>query len=142
MLDRLTRHLDLRNATFLLSLVMFGWLVWYFYTGAGGPRELATNLVPVALLLQILFMYRQSYLYPRLPAHVNHVIVAVYAAICVYGFQYFYVNFEEIAIYRHALCEMCHDEDDLAEEIYVTVIHEVAHAAGIDDGRLHELGWA
>ena len=38
-----------------------------------------------------------------------------------------------ISIYRHALCEMCDDEDDLAEEIYVTVIHEVAHAAGIDD---------
>jgi len=47
-----------------------------------------------------------------------------------------------ITIYRHALCEMCEDDDDLADEIYVTVIHEVAHAAGIDDDRLHELGWA
>jgi predicted Zn-dependent protease with MMP-like domain len=33
------------------------------------------------------------------------------------------------------------DLDELAEEVYVTVIHEVAHAAGIDDDRLHELGW-
>jgi predicted Zn-dependent protease with MMP-like domain len=47
-----------------------------------------------------------------------------------------------ITIYRRALCEMCDDLDDLAEEVYVTVIHEVAHAAGIDDDRLHELGWA
>ncbi len=47
-----------------------------------------------------------------------------------------------ITIYRAALCEMCDDEDDLADEIYVTVIHEIAHAAGIDDDRLHELGWA
>lgn len=47
-----------------------------------------------------------------------------------------------ITIYRHALCEMCDDLDDLADEVYVTVIHEVAHAAGIDDDRLHELGWA
>jgi predicted Zn-dependent protease with MMP-like domain len=47
-----------------------------------------------------------------------------------------------ITIYRAALCEMCDDEDDLAEEIYVTVIHEIAHAAGIDDDRLHDLGWA
>ena len=47
-----------------------------------------------------------------------------------------------VSIYRLALCEMCDDEDDLAEEIYVTVIHELAHAAGIDDDRLHELGWA
>jgi predicted Zn-dependent protease with MMP-like domain len=47
-----------------------------------------------------------------------------------------------VSIYRLTLCEECDDEDDLAEEIYVTVIHELAHAAGIDDDRLHELGWA
>jgi len=47
-----------------------------------------------------------------------------------------------VSIYRVALCEMCDDLDDLAEEVYVTVIHEIAHAAGIDDDRLHELGWA
>ena len=47
-----------------------------------------------------------------------------------------------VSIYRLALCEACADLDELAEEVYVTVIHEVAHAAGIDDDRLHELGWA
>jgi predicted Zn-dependent protease with MMP-like domain len=47
-----------------------------------------------------------------------------------------------VTIYRFALCEMCDDEDDLAQEVYVTVVHELAHAAGIDDDRLHELGWA
>jgi predicted Zn-dependent protease with MMP-like domain len=47
-----------------------------------------------------------------------------------------------VSIYRMALCEMCADLDELADEVYVTVIHEVAHAAGIDDARLHELGWA
>jgi len=46
-----------------------------------------------------------------------------------------------VSIYRLALCDMCDDLDDLTEEVYVTVIHEVAHAAGIDDDRLHELGW-
>jgi predicted Zn-dependent protease with MMP-like domain len=47
-----------------------------------------------------------------------------------------------VSIYRLALCEMCEDDDDLAEEVYVTVVHELAHAAGIDDQRLHDLGWA
>jgi predicted Zn-dependent protease with MMP-like domain len=47
-----------------------------------------------------------------------------------------------VSIYRRPLCEMCVDLDELAEEIYVTVVHEIAHAAGIDDDRLHELGWA
>ncbi len=46
-----------------------------------------------------------------------------------------------VSIYRLALCEMCDDLDDLAEEVFVTVIHEIAHAAGIDDERLHHLGW-
>jgi predicted Zn-dependent protease with MMP-like domain len=47
-----------------------------------------------------------------------------------------------ISIYRHALCDACVDLAELEDEVYVTVIHEVAHAAGIDDDRLHELGWA
>ena len=46
-----------------------------------------------------------------------------------------------VSIYRFALCEACADLEELAEEVYVTVIHEIAHAAGIDDERLHELGW-
>jgi predicted Zn-dependent protease with MMP-like domain len=46
-----------------------------------------------------------------------------------------------ISIYRAALCEACVDLDELTEEIYVTVIHEIAHAAGIDDEELHKLGW-
>ncbi|MCB0968937.1 MAG: metallopeptidase family protein [Ilumatobacter sp.] len=47
-----------------------------------------------------------------------------------------------VSIFRRPLCEMCDDLDDLNDEIFVTVIHEIAHAAGIDDDRLHELGWA
>ena len=47
-----------------------------------------------------------------------------------------------VSIYRLALCEVCEDEDHLDEEVYVTVMHEIAHVAGIDDERLHDLGWA
>jgi len=46
-----------------------------------------------------------------------------------------------VSIYRLALCDACEDMEHLDEEVFVTVIHEVAHAAGIDDDRLHELGW-
>ena len=34
------------------------------------------------------------------------------------------------------------DLDDLKDEIHVTLVHEIAHFYGIDDARLHELGWA
>lgn len=48
---------------------------------------------------------------------------------------------DRIFIYRRPLRELCDDLDELTDEIAVTVIHEVAHAFGIDDDRLHELGW-
>jgi predicted Zn-dependent protease with MMP-like domain len=47
-----------------------------------------------------------------------------------------------IRIFRLPLCRMCEDEDHLVDEVYVTVVHEFAHHLGIDDDRLHELGWA
>lgn len=47
-----------------------------------------------------------------------------------------------VSIYRLALCDLCVDLDELADEVFVTVIHELAHAAGIDDDRLDQLGWA
>ncbi|HEV7423271.1 MAG TPA: metallopeptidase family protein [Mycobacterium sp.] len=49
---------------------------------------------------------------------------------------------DAITIYRDALLDVCDTEDEVVEEVTVTVIHEVAHHFGIDDDRLHELGWA
>ena len=47
-----------------------------------------------------------------------------------------------IRIFRLALCAMCDDEQDLIDEVRITVVHEFAHHLGIDDDRLHALGWA
>lgn len=49
---------------------------------------------------------------------------------------------DRITIYRLPLCDMCADEDELVDEIRVTVVHELAHHVGIDDDQLHDLGWA
>jgi predicted Zn-dependent protease with MMP-like domain len=49
---------------------------------------------------------------------------------------------DRIMIYREAICEICEDEDQVAEEVTITVVHEIAHHFGIDDDRLHALGWA
>ena len=48
---------------------------------------------------------------------------------------------DRITLYRIPLCLMAEDTDHLVEEIGVTVVHEFAHHVGIDDDRLHELGW-
>lgn len=45
-----------------------------------------------------------------------------------------------ITLFRLALEADYADPDDLADEVWVTVIHELAHHLGIDDERLHELG--
>lgn len=48
---------------------------------------------------------------------------------------------DRIMIFKGPLERMCEDPEDLREEITVTVVHEVAHHFGVDDARLHELGW-
>jgi predicted Zn-dependent protease with MMP-like domain len=45
-----------------------------------------------------------------------------------------------ISLFRLPLEEDFPDPDDLAEEVRITVIHELAHHLGIDDDRLEELG--
>jgi len=48
---------------------------------------------------------------------------------------------DRITIYREAICRMCHSLEEVIEEVQITVVHEIAHHFGIDDDRLHELGW-
>ncbi|MBV9318571.1 MAG: metallopeptidase family protein [Mycobacterium sp.] len=48
---------------------------------------------------------------------------------------------DTITIYREALLDGCESDDDVVDEVAITVIHEIAHHFGIDDDRLHELGW-
>jgi predicted Zn-dependent protease with MMP-like domain len=48
---------------------------------------------------------------------------------------------DTVTIFRESLLEICDTEQDVVEEVAITVIHEMAHHFGIDDERLHELGW-
>jgi len=48
---------------------------------------------------------------------------------------------DRITIFRNPTLAICDTEDDVVEEVAVTVVHEIAHHFGIDDDRLHELGW-
>jgi predicted Zn-dependent protease with MMP-like domain len=49
---------------------------------------------------------------------------------------------DRILIYRKPLLQMCDSEEELEEEVRITVVHEIAHHFGIDDDRLHGLGYA
>ena len=48
---------------------------------------------------------------------------------------------DRITIFRRTICAACDDEAEVVEQVRITVVHEVAHHFGIDDERLHELGW-
>jgi predicted Zn-dependent protease with MMP-like domain len=49
---------------------------------------------------------------------------------------------DRIILYREPLLAIVEDERELRDEIHITLVHEIAHFYGIDDDRLHELGWA
>jgi predicted Zn-dependent protease with MMP-like domain len=48
---------------------------------------------------------------------------------------------DRITIYRLPILRMCESEEDVVDEVRITVVHEIAHHFGIDDERLHELGY-
>jgi predicted Zn-dependent protease with MMP-like domain len=48
---------------------------------------------------------------------------------------------DRITIFRKPILAICRTEDDVVAQVRRTVIHEVGHHFGIDDKRLHELGW-
>ncbi|MGE0629177.1 MAG: TRAP transporter fused permease subunit, partial [Hyphomicrobiaceae bacterium] len=85
---------------FVFAVIQLVWLLWYFYTGYGGPQELVARVMSIALILQILFMYREGDLYKFLPRVANNVIVLIYIGICIYAFIHFHFEFEQIAIWR------------------------------------------
>ena len=49
---------------------------------------------------------------------------------------------DRIILFREPLLAIASDLDELRDEVHVTLVHEIAHFYGIDDDRLHELGWA
>jgi len=48
---------------------------------------------------------------------------------------------DRITIYREPILGICSSEDEVVDQVAITVVHEIAHHFGIDDARLHELGW-
>ena len=49
---------------------------------------------------------------------------------------------DRIFVYRNPTLAICDTEDDVIDEVNITVVHEIAHHFGIEDDRLHELGYA
>ncbi|WOH19087.1 metallopeptidase family protein [Paenarthrobacter sp. GOM3] len=48
---------------------------------------------------------------------------------------------DRITIFRQPILDICATREEVIDEVAITVVHEIAHHFGIDDDRLHELGW-
>ena len=48
---------------------------------------------------------------------------------------------DRITVYRMPILRICHSPEQVVQEVHITVVHEIAHHFGIDDDRLHELGY-
>jgi predicted Zn-dependent protease with MMP-like domain len=58
------------------------------------------------------------------------------------GTSYGAVLPDRILIFRQPILSICDTVDEVVRQVRITVVHEIAHHFGIDDERLHELGYA
>ena len=47
---------------------------------------------------------------------------------------------DKITLFQKPIETICETQEQIAEEIKATIVHEIAHHFGIDDDRLHNLG--
>ena len=53
---------------------------------------------------------------------------------------YGFVMPDKITIFQRPIEEACEDDEQIVEQVRVTVVHEIAHHFGISDEALHEMG--
>jgi predicted Zn-dependent protease with MMP-like domain len=100
------------------------------------PRELAGEMDNVAVLIDE---------WPRPDQANGRTLLGLYEGVPLTKrspLGYAGVAPDRITIFRGPLCARASDEDDLAAQVRVTVLHEVGHHFGMTDARLRELGWA
>lgn len=57
------------------------------------------------------------------------------------GSSYGAVLPDSIRIFKNPILRICQTNEQVVEQVRITVVHEIAHHFGIDDERLHELGY-
>jgi len=49
---------------------------------------------------------------------------------------------DRITLFLATICSSVDTTEELAHQVRVTLLHEVGHHFGIEESRLHELGWS
>jgi predicted Zn-dependent protease with MMP-like domain len=95
------------------------------------PPELAEKVDNLVVLIE-----------PEPPAHDPN-LLGLYEGVPLTQRDHWYAGQlpDRVTIFRNPILEMCDSPEHVVEEVRITVVHEVAHHFGIDDERLHELGY-
>jgi TRAP transporter 4TM/12TM fusion protein len=75
------------------SIAFFIYMLYYYWTGLGGPTLLAMTIIPVVYILFTLQSLRRNELYPKLPPFANYVIAAAYCSFSLYCAYYMNTNY-------------------------------------------------
>ncbi len=93
-------YVNVKNLALLVAIFLFGHLLYYFFTGAGGPLKLSTRLVPVAVIVGVLYTYLKGGLYPGLGERGNQIVTAIYVVLNLVVLVYWEFEFEDLFIHR------------------------------------------
>ena len=94
------------------------------------PAELAELIDNCVILVE-------DYPPPDLPE-----VLGLYSGIPLTDRGQYYTGLpDRILIFRHPILAICDTYEEVIDEVRITVVHEIAHHFGIDDDRLHELGY-
>jgi TRAP transporter 4TM/12TM fusion protein len=75
------------------AIAFLGYMLFYYWTGLGGPTLLAMTMIPVTFALFTLQALRNNELYPKLPAAANYLIAATYCLFSLYCAWYMNTNY-------------------------------------------------
>jgi predicted Zn-dependent protease with MMP-like domain len=94
------------------------------------PEELAQFIDNVAIVIE-----------DEAPADDPH-LLGLYEGIPLTARDSWYIAAlpDRIRIFRLPILRMCQTQAEVVREVYITVVHEIAHHFGIDDDTLHGLG--
>ncbi len=89
-----------KNLLFIASTFFTVALLYYYYTGLGGPLLLASYMVPLSFVIFILNSMLNKSFYPSLPERVRYVIASLYIVLSIVVAVYLVTNFYDLITVR------------------------------------------
>jgi TRAP transporter 4TM/12TM fusion protein len=85
---------------YTVSIAFLTYMLWYYWTGLGGPTLLAMTAIPLTYILFTLQALRKNDLYPRLPVAANYLIAFAYCAFSLACAYYMNTNYVALGTVR------------------------------------------